>query len=62
MLKELNGDPSNITNSELASSSAMDMASSFTVEQDGTHEIDPVSEETLISTNGYYIEDTDLCM
>lgn len=62
ILKELSGDPSNVTNSELAFSSAMDMASSFTIEQDESHEIDP---EILISTNspnGGYIEDADLCM
>lgn len=43
----------------------MDLTSSATIEQDGTHEIDAVSEETLTSTNspsGDYIEDDKLCM
>ena len=40
----------------------MDMASSFTIEQDETHEIDPEILTSTNSPNGGYIEDADLCM
>ena len=64
-MKELNADPSNVTTSKSVSDGDMDLTSSATIEQDGTHEIDAVSEETLTSTNspsGDYIEDDKLCM
>lgn len=61
-MNELNAVPSNVTNSESASSSDINLTS---IEQGGTHEIDALSEETLTSINspsGDYIEDSKLCM
>ena len=60
ILKELNADPSNITNFELTSNSAMDLASRSVIEQDRTHEFDILSADTCISMDspsGGYMEE-----
>ena len=59
-MKDLNADPSNITNSELTSSSAMDLASSSVIEKDRTHEFNTLSADTCISMDspsGDYMEE-----
>ena len=60
ILKEFNADPSNITNSELTSSSAMDLASRSVIDQDRTHEFNTLSADTCISMDspsGDYMEE-----